>query len=147
MAIMSRAYLISWQWIRIVALALVLLGAVGCGGAKTYPVRGKVVFKDGKALTGGTVIFEPVDKNLKVSARGDIQPDGTFRLGTDSDNDGAPEGGYHVLVVPPPPEENERRPQRSPIPRKYLSPETSPLKLTVTRDKDKNNFTIELDRP
>jgi hypothetical protein len=130
------------------SVALALLGVAGCGGVNTYPVRGQVVYKDGAPVTGGTVIFEPVDKSAKVSARGDIRPDGSFRLGSYKDSDGAPEGEYHVLVVPPaPPEENERRPAPPPIPRKYRSPDTSPLQLTVTRDGSKNDFRIELDRP
>jgi hypothetical protein len=146
---MDSVSLLGRGWLRVLGTTLILIAVAGCSGAKTQPVRGNVVFKDGTPATGGTVIFEPVDKNIQVSARGDIEPDGSFRLGTYTHDDGAPEGAYHVLVVPPaPPEEkDERRPQRPPISRKYLSPGTSPLKATVTRDRQKNDFTFELDRP
>src|SRR5262245_27558012 len=148
MITMSSACLTHRGWIRIAWVAWALLAAAGCSGGKTHPVQGKVIYKGGAPVTGGTVVFEPVDKNVRVSARGDIRPDGSFRLGTYTDGDGAPQGLYHVLVVPPAPsEENERRPPRPPIHRKYLSPDTSPLKATVTRDREKNDFQFELDKP
>jgi hypothetical protein len=144
----NRACPLSPRRLWITGAALILMAVAGCGGGGTYPVQGKVTYKDGTPVTAGTVVFEPASGDLKASARGDIKPDGTFRLGTYSDSDGAPDGHYHVLVVPPaPPEENERRPQRPPIHRKYLSPDTSPLKATVTRERAKNDFRFELDKP
>src|SRR5262249_21390902 len=87
---------------------------------------------------------EPVSQS--ISARGEIQPDGSFRLGTHGDNDGALEGEYKVLVVPPPlPEEGKQR--RSPVHPKYQNLESTPLKFTVTRDRDKNKFNIEVEYP
>ena len=98
--------------------------------------------KDGKPVTAGLVIFEPVSQ--KISARGEIQADGSFQLGTHRDNDGALEGEYKVLVAPPPlPEEGKRR--RSPVHPKYQSLESTPLKFTVTRHRDKNKFNIEVE--
>ncbi len=46
---------------RLTALALVLAMAGGCGSGNTSPVKGKVVFKDGSPLTGGLVLFKPVE--------------------------------------------------------------------------------------
>jgi len=121
---------------------LLLFGASGCGSETFFPVSGKVTYKDGKPVTAGLVIFEPVSQ--KTSARGEIQADGSFQLGTYKDNDGAMEGEYKVLVAPPPlPEEAKRR--RSPIHPKYQNLESTPLKFTVTRDRDKNKFNIEVE--
>jgi hypothetical protein len=121
---------------------LPLLGAGGCGSQTFFPVSGKFTHKDGTPVTAGLVIFEPVSQ--KVSARGEIHADGTFLLGTNSNNDGAMEGEYKVLVAPPPlPEEGKRL--RSPVHPKYQSLESTPLKFTVTRDRSKNKFNIEVD--
>src|SRR5262249_22238436 len=123
-------------------VSLVLLGVSGCGGETLFPVSGKVTYKDGKPVTAGLVIFEPVGQ--RISARGEIQPDGSFQLGTYRDKDGAMEGEYKVLIAPPPlPEEGKRR--RSPVHPKYQNLETTPLKFTVTRHRDKNKFNIEVE--
>jgi hypothetical protein len=103
------------------------------------------------------VIFEPTAEtsgaekasaeklsDQKMSSRGEIQPDGTFQLGTHTNNDGAAEGQYKVLIAPPPlPEEGKRL--RSPIAAKYRSLDSTPLKFTVTKDRNKNRFNIEVD--
>ncbi|HZY90490.1 MAG TPA: hypothetical protein VFE78_37050 [Gemmataceae bacterium] len=81
-----------------VALAL-LLGAGGCG-PKLYPVRGKVSLGDGKPVTEGMVVFERKGEEKPVTARGEIQPDGSFQLSTHRPGDGAPAGTYRVLVAP-----------------------------------------------
>jgi hypothetical protein len=121
---------------------LALFGAGGCGSQTFFPVNGKVTHKDGKPVTAGLVIFEPVSQ--KISARGEIQSDGSFQLGTHKNNDGAMEGEYKVLIAPPPlPEEGKRL--RSPIAPKYQNLESTPLKFTVTRDRRKNKFNIEVD--
>ncbi len=134
------------------ALLALLLGTVvsavgGCGGPKTYAVQGKVIYKDGTPLTDGQVVFEPVDPTVKVSARGDIKPDGTFRLTTYKDGDGAVEGKYRAVVLPPwPPEVYENRPAPPPVidPR-FQEFERSGLEFTVTPGK--NNFTLVVEKP
>lgn len=126
-------------------LAMAVLGLVifsGCGSQTLFPVTGKVTHKDGKPVTAGLVIFEPV--NPTISARGEIQADGSFRLGTHGATDGAMEGDYKVLIAPPPlPEEGKRL--RSPIHPKYQTLESTPLKFSVTRNRDKNRFNIEVE--
>src|SRR5690349_7811580 len=84
-----------------VLLAVVVLAVAGCGGRK-YPVVGKVVFKDGKPLPGGMVVFSPLDSANHVGARGDIKSDGTFELSSEKAGDGSLAGRYQVLVRPPP---------------------------------------------
>src|SRR5262245_26220115 len=95
---LSRASaLCGWR----LTVVLVLVAAAGCGGSRLYPVEGKVVFPDDTPLTAGTVEFGPVDKDALLAPRGEIQADGTFRMSTFKEGDGAPGGEYRVLVTPP----------------------------------------------
>ena len=123
----------------------------GCGGQPlpTYEAGGKVAFANGTPLRGGWVEFQPADTSHNVSARGEIQSDGTFRLGTFSPGDGAIEGEHRVLVVPPLPEGDR---DETPIPRwiidpKYFRFETSGLRFRVDRDESKNRFEIRVTPP
>ena len=138
--LVRNSVLVAWLAGALAWLTLPIV--VGCGNQSLMPVNGKVMHKDGKPVTSGMVIFEPV--GAKISARGEIRGDGTFQLGTHTNSDGASEGEYRVLIAPPPlPEEGKRL--RSPIAAKYQSLESTPLKFTVTRDRNKNKFNIELD--
>jgi hypothetical protein len=81
---------------------LLLLGSVlwaacqGCGpGLELATVQG-VVQHNGTPLTGGSVIFAPVDH--KTKADGQIQDDGTYTLET-LKSDGAVPGEYRVTIV------------------------------------------------
>ena len=47
----------------------------------------------------GTVVFEPAEGGEELTARGEIQADGTFRLRT-KDTLGAVEGKHRVLIQP-----------------------------------------------
>ncbi len=54
-------------------LALAAVALAGCGGRKTYPVKGQVVFKDGtpaRELAGYAIMFECAEQ--KVGANGVI---------------------------------------------------------------------------
>ena len=96
-------------WLSVVAASMVAL--CGCGGTGKVPVRGTVVFEDGspaKEMAGGTVIFELIGGT--VSARGEIQPDGTFQLTTEKKNDGVLPGRHRVAVTEPPPEDFDHIP-------------------------------------
>jgi hypothetical protein len=131
---------------RLMVLALILVTAVGCGSGNTYPVRGKVFFKDGTPLTGGVVVFKPVDDSLKVTAQGDIQQDGTFIVATYKEGDGALPGKYQVAITPPPRKKIREKPVERPIihPR-FENYETSGLQFEVKRGK--NECPIEVDKP
>jgi hypothetical protein len=139
------SHIFHWPF-QLTALALILAAAGGCGSGNTSPVRGKVLFKDGTPLTGGLILFRPVDEKLPVSARGDIRQDGTFILGTYQEGDGAVPGKYQVAITPPPRRKVREKPVENPIihPR-FESYETSGLEYDVKRGK--NNFTIEVDKP
>ncbi|MCI0456516.1 MAG: hypothetical protein L0Z62_05990 [Gemmataceae bacterium] len=91
------------RWVLCGLTALLLSGLAGCGPQlpKTYPVKGKVVFKGGKAWkAGGTITFQLVS-DPTVMADGQIQPDGTFTLTTKMHGKaraGAAAGEHKVMV-------------------------------------------------
>ena len=79
-------------------LALLLLVS-GCsdGRIPTYPVRGQVVFPDGAAVRTGIVELRSTQHPL--NARGKIDRDGNFVLGTYEAADGAVAGKHQVIVI------------------------------------------------
>lgn len=135
---------------------LVVLGiaALACGGCgrKVYPVQGSVKYAGGRPiapLVGGTVEFEPAEEEARTTvgnARGDIQPDGTFRLSTFNLGLGAIEGPHRAIVIPPAPKDSDggRPPAVHPRFQRY---ETSGFQFNVTRDKEKNTFVLEVTAP
>jgi hypothetical protein len=121
-------------------LLLVWLVATGCGGSggiaapKTYPVRGKVVYKGDQPLSGGVIQFQS-KSDPSLTRMGDIESDGTFSLATLFQNErleGTPEGQYHVTVIP-------RMSDNKPVPI-YQLPGVHTVKA------EDNYFTIELDK-
>jgi hypothetical protein len=78
----------------------------GCGKRSaplpaTYPVHGKVAYKDGTPARGGMVQFQP-EAEPSVTTTGTIQADGTYRLTTKRDGiqaEGAVAGPNRVLLI------------------------------------------------
>src|SRR5439155_25145716 len=102
-----------------------------------YPVEGQVVYADDNSpaagLKGCTVEFQSIDGTLDgkgVSATGEIDGEGKFRLTTRKANDGAVAGRHKVLITPPSAEADAPRPKRA-IDKKYESYDTSGLEATV----------------
>src|SRR5262245_38649427 len=121
-----------------VAVGLGLLALAGCNTAGHYPVHGKLVYADNgepvKELAGFEVIF--TSEKLRKSARGTIQEDGSFQLGTVKENDGAVPGEYIVTLTQP-----FRQPERPyvgdrVVDPKYEDPATSDLKAEVKAEKN-----------
>lgn len=126
--------------------------ATGCGESRapTYPSAGVVRFEDGSPVRFGVVEFRAEDQGLV--ARGTLDAQGRFRLGTFEPNDGAVAGRQHVIVVqhvppemasrPKPNDEAHREhgaaPRVSPLFAEYA---TSPLQFDVSADGD-NQFEI-----
>ena len=133
-----------------VALALALITFVGCGGNETptYPAGGQVRFPDGAPLDEGWVEFESLDGDNSMSARGQIQPDGTFQLGTFEPGDGAVAGEHRVVVVVPVSEAAALNPAAYPrrIAPRFSDFEQSGLRFTVQAD-GQNQFEIEVEAP
>ena len=94
--------------IRFCTVFFPLVFIIGCGGSKTYPLNGTVVFVDGtepaKELAGYNVTIEPEAPNAegkKHSGSGLIYADGKFKISTFDLNDGAVPGKHKVAITPP----------------------------------------------
>lgn len=128
-------------------LAAMLLGCSGNAGPQAFPVQGTITY-DGKPLSRGTIIFNPVDETLPAS-RGEIQADGTYVLSLSREGDGAVAGEHRVIVnssteVKSGLEVNDPNYElpRPLIPPKYSSLSTTPLSETVKAEP--NTIDIEL---
>jgi hypothetical protein len=147
---MVDAFLRSHCRLAIVLAILACLQGCGPDHPPTYPVGGKVVFADGKPLTtGGVVLLESVvTEGLPVNARGLINADGTFKLTTFDDGDGAVAGKHRMLVRPQ--RDADDYLKRGIIPRPIINPrferyETSGLEFTV--EEGNNEFTVVVEPP
>ena len=108
-------------------------------------VSGKVTYQ-GKPVMKGTVSFVPTDSGRR-NATGQLDPNGNYKLQTESPGDGAELGDYNVTVyahdeevlqyTPKVPQKVQRR-----VPEKYENPKTSGLKRTVKSGS--NSFDLEL---
>ncbi|MCE2752959.1 MAG: hypothetical protein LW720_13835 [Pirellula sp.] len=108
--------------------------ALGCnsGRLKTYEVEGQVVFKDGSPVKVGIVETKALGKS--VQATGSINKDGSFRLTTYRENDGAIAGQHRVVVIQMIPVEdipNYRPSTMGVVHRKHASYNTSELTMSV----------------
>jgi hypothetical protein len=133
------------------SLVLVVL-LLGCSGDGIYPVEGQVVWRDGapaKDLAGSLIFFEQPEK--QISARGQIQADGSFRLTTTNEDDGAPTGEHKVLII-----EVGRKSLGGPdstaiapgkIDTRYSSHSTTDLTATVKPGTNKITLTVERPKP
>lgn len=130
-----------------IAAFLCILSFSGCsdGRLKTYPAKGKVVFKSGNPVHVGTV--EVKSREHGVQARGSIDQDGNFLLTTYVDGDGAVAGVHDCVVVQFVMTEELKDFKPSVVgvvhPR-YASYSTSGLSVEIKPDQD-NNLLIELD--
>jgi hypothetical protein len=121
----------------------------GCSAPEqeTHEVRGLVRYTDGKLLRDGTVEFESMDREKAITATGDIQPDGTFELGTFELADGAVVGRHRVVVIA---DSNDASRHERPwlLPKvllhsKYRDFDTSGLQYDVKPES--NHFVIEVE--
>jgi hypothetical protein len=157
---------IVWQRRIAPCVAIAVVALIGCSGSaderqKVVPVSGSVTY-NGQPVAGATVVF--LTKGSSPGATGQTASDGTFRLTTYDEGDGAAPGRYSVTVTklegaasgdpnapfdpvadmeaaarktaPPPP-------ARSLLPTKYSTAAQSPLEFTVEASGN-NRFEIEL---
>jgi hypothetical protein len=118
-------------------LLFALLFLSGCDNKIQF--GGTVTDSDGQPYTKGYVIFT----DAKFSARGKLQPDGTYKLDSLKDNDGLAPGMYQVYITG-----HKRDPTGglnlvSDIDAKYEDPSTSGLSCEVTQN-GHFDFTVEL---
>jgi hypothetical protein len=92
---MSSSLITLSRWVNLLCFLLL----VGCSDSRpaTFPVSGTVSFADGQPVRFGTVQFLP--DNPGPSARGLIDTNGRFELGTYSKDDGAVPGGHRVIIT------------------------------------------------
>jgi hypothetical protein len=118
------------------ALAVITTTAPGCNKSihTLTPVTGKVTYR-GKPVPLGTVFFQP---ERGQPAMGDIQPDGTFRMTTPGEGDGAAVGKNLVYIISRGGENASKESLRdalptgrSLVPEKYFSCDPSGLTVDV----------------
>lgn len=129
--------------ISLLLAGVLTLSPLGCGDGKpeNVSISGKVVYANGKPLTAGTIVFNPLNED-EGAPLAEIQEDGTFEF---SSENGVPPGEYRVSLATPEGEDDpveaeseeagteEEGPEASsfPVPEKYLDAETSGWKTTV----------------
>lgn len=122
-------------------LGACLLSIAGCGGSDqiaVHPVSGKVLV-EGQPAAGATVVFYATDIEIRGPhtpiPKAEVQPDGSFRLTSFGEGDGAPLGTYNVTIEwrEPIPEgvNREMHTPRDRLGGKYANPEQSGLEATV----------------
>ena len=124
---------------------LATLMAPGCKRQEIFPVEGRIEFTDGKPageLQGGFVVFDSLER--KASARGVVNADGSFRLSTEGDDDGAYLGKHRVQIGIPKsiPEGGLKR--NVTMDPKFTRFETSGLEVAV--EPKHNNVTLTIER-
>lgn len=137
--------------------AVILSGLVlGCGSSKpdAVAVTGKVIFRKKTPAAGAMVVFHPVDPELekRIGGKpvGTVGDDGTFKLTSYTEGDGAPEGEYGVTIDWRKQKETKMAfgdgggssgPLLNP---KYSNPATPFTKVTVKKG-EANNFEFDVD--
>lgn len=130
-----------FSYSRVLAIALVFLLAAGCSEGR-YPVHGKVTREDGAPVKESMVVFESVDRQPNITARGDVDANGEFELGTTSPGDGAPAGKYRVKITPL--VSNPDEPPQTPFDARFTDFSSSGLEFEVKRGP--NDFPIKVAR-
>jgi hypothetical protein len=127
------------------AVILGLLIHVGCTSRSAYQVSGRVQYKDGSPITGGSRVIhlEPAANTtaqIRKMATGEITSDGSFTMYTRKPGDGVIPGIYVITfsVLDKP------MGGKSLIPAKYSSAADSPLSITV--DGNKTELLYELEK-
>jgi hypothetical protein len=119
---------------------------IGCRGETPYPVRGVLVYDDdetpAKELAGFTVTF--TSESAQKSAIGNIAADGSFKLTSLHDSDGAFPGKYKVVLTQPHPDPERGEIRQPVIDLAYEHPQKTKLEATVERKN--NEFSFKLKR-
>ena len=119
---------------------LICFVAVGCGANKS--LTGTVTFTDGEPATNGMVIL----RTDTFMARGEIQPDGSYRISSERERDGVPPGVYQVYVSgisePLPPGAGAAMPTPLVDP-KFENPDTSGLEVTIPAPRNRFDIVVE----
>jgi hypothetical protein len=131
---MRRMALVSFRLATVLLIACAGCGAPADVNSHLIPVKGKVTYK-GKALTNGSVSFEP---DAGRQAHAEIQPDGTFELSTFKAGDGAVAGTHRVSM-----NGSTGKGSVNALPAKYKFPSSSKLETEVSADKTDYSFDLK----
>lgn len=143
------------------AVLAALLGvSAGCGDGKpqTVPVGGKVMFNKTTPAAGALVVFHPsdpqVEKRLGGKPFAKVAEDGTFKLTTFVEGDGAPEGEYGITVDWRKKEDDKSKPKfqlgegkgggKPALKPQYSNPQ-APFKTVTIKKGEANDFLLEVD--
>jgi hypothetical protein len=124
----------------VVLASVLVVSGWGCGteGSGTHatliPVKGKVTYK-GQPVAKGTVKCEPDD--VGRPARGELQSDGTYVLGTFQQGDGVIAGHHQVSIGG-----TGSKRGKELIPKKYTQRSTSKLTADVDAEHAEHNFEL-----
>ena len=138
MSLLSAAKLGQGLWLTRSLSGLVVAvfaGLAGCGKTdvlpvvKVYDVKGKVLLRDGKPLSSGSIYFVPKG-DLPVTPAGAIGPDGSFSLVTGGSGEGAPPGEYKVRIESRQIQANGK-PAKPQFPDRYNDEDSSGVLITV----------------
>jgi hypothetical protein len=124
--------------ILLLVVGVLLVGTAGCGKSQNR-LSGTVKFEDGTPLSQGSVVF------LKEGymARGSIQSDGSYTVGSLTENDGLPDGEYQVYIEGAEVEDPQSPSgMRSMVDKKMNSPQTSDLKYKSPEDGEKLDIVV-----
>jgi len=135
-------------------IGLILIGTACLAGCRsrpqplpaTYPVHGKVTYKDGTPVTDGLVQFQP-KTSLSVATTGKIQSDGAYSLTTMRDSlraAGALAGPNRVIVLPV--DKNGKDKQDPRLQQGRVPSTTFPTPYIVEPRDNEYNLTIERPR-
>ena len=118
---------------------LTCLSVTGCG--KNKRLTGTVTFSDGTPAKSGTVLF----RQDNFIAKGEIQPDGSYKMSSEREKDGIPPGFYQVYVsniFKPPPSGVMAMPA-SLVDPKFENPDTSGLTCIIPAPGNKYDIVLE----
>ncbi len=118
----------------VLVAALLALSSIGCGGGNSRPnnvsISGKVAYANGKPLTSGMIVFNPLEEGEEAPLA-PIQQDGSFTFS----GAGVAPGEYRVSLAQPEGEaasgEGNSEVSTFPVPERYLQADTSGWKATV----------------
>lgn len=129
-----------------VAAMVLLACCFGCT-KETYPVTGKIVYKKtgeqaGQELAEYVITLKSDNPDKPMSGVAFVKPDGTFTIGTRSDNDGAILGKHRVVIMSPMAESDSPRAKSILHPR-YMTFETSDLEIQVEPASNEVKLVVE----
>jgi hypothetical protein len=141
------------------ALPALLQGCGGNGKPPAIAATGKVMFNKTTPAAGALIVLHPIDPAFEKVIGGKpfakAEEDGTFKLTTYNEGDGAPEGEYGVTVEWR--KADKAKPKfsiggdeggggggRSMLKPKYGNPQSPFMKVTI-KSGDKNELLLEVD--